>query len=941
MKRNYTSLLLFLLSFQITLFSQPQGFFLHDWSPKSIQVSSKTDASKPSGATTVTVNADYSNIITKVSKYIYGNNANDYSGRYNLDSGMVKKVNDLQPQVIRFPGGNNANWYFWDRTPGNWPADCPEKNADGNPMEYRAGFINNGWQFNLTDYYQFLQQTNSTGIITVNYSYARYSTAADPVATAAHYAAQWVRYDNGRTKFWEVGNENYGNWQSGYKINTATNKDKQPQFITGEIYGKHFRVFADSMKAAAAEKGFTIYVGAVGYDAFTPGGGVIANWNEQVIPQIKDKADYYIVHNYFTNWGENTSAANILTSAITESSKSIETVYTKMDEYDCPRIPVALTEWNINAVGSKQQVSNVNGIHGDLVLGELIKSGYGLATRWDLANHWAGGDDHGMFTWGAEPGVPLFNARPVFYHMYYFQKYFGDMMIKSTVDGSSDIIAYASKFNGSGQTGMVVVNKGTAEKLIKLNISNFKYGEKYYVYTLVGDGSEFSRKVFVNGQTTKFEGGGPENYDTLAPISYKIIDNEIVIKAPARSSNYVLIESSEVPENPVVSKIQLEKDTFRTVMGQTCQINYTVYDTSNAIVQVTPHWYFSPEASVNNNGVFLSYKPGIYTVMAQIDAFVDTTTIIVSPISKLSIGLDTIRVEIETSVQLSVKGFDHNNYPVAVVPAWTTTGGGTIDTEGNFTANELDTAIIYATYDVMVDSVVVIVVPAKPCTKYSLTDKIEAENWCKMAGVQTEGTSDAGGGMNVGWIDNNDWLKYFLTVDTGAYQLNLRIAAQSSVGKVTVILEGNSTDTLTLNKPLVVTGGWQNWKTVTFPVTIKNKGDYMLNIISSTGGWNLNWLQFSKKSTGINEQRILASALFPNPLTGNTLNISIPEFKQNMVIVRIIDIIGKNILSAKLKTTNGKAHLELPIKMKPGIYNVVVSSGNKIENLKLFIPSLN
>ena len=28
--------------------------------------------------------------------------------------------------------------------------------------------------------------------------YARYSTAANPVATAAHLAADWVRYDNGR-----------------------------------------------------------------------------------------------------------------------------------------------------------------------------------------------------------------------------------------------------------------------------------------------------------------------------------------------------------------------------------------------------------------------------------------------------------------------------------------------------------------------------------------------------------------------------------------------------------------------------------------------------------------------------------------------------------------------------------------------------------------------
>ncbi|MDV3197476.1 MAG: hypothetical protein Q8884_02725 [Sweet potato little leaf phytoplasma] len=35
----------------------------------------------------------------------------------------------------------------------------------------------------------------------MNYAYARYSTAADPVAAAAHLAAEWVRHDNGRTKY--------------------------------------------------------------------------------------------------------------------------------------------------------------------------------------------------------------------------------------------------------------------------------------------------------------------------------------------------------------------------------------------------------------------------------------------------------------------------------------------------------------------------------------------------------------------------------------------------------------------------------------------------------------------------------------------------------------------------------------------------------------------
>jgi hypothetical protein len=70
----------------------------------------------------------------------------------------------------------------------------------------------------VDNYYTVLQQSGATGLITVNYGYARYGTSANPVAAAAHLAADWVRYDKGRTTYWEVGNEIYGTWEAGYRI---------------------------------------------------------------------------------------------------------------------------------------------------------------------------------------------------------------------------------------------------------------------------------------------------------------------------------------------------------------------------------------------------------------------------------------------------------------------------------------------------------------------------------------------------------------------------------------------------------------------------------------------------------------------------------------------------------------------------------------------------
>src|SRR5882672_8370841 len=40
--------------------------------------------------------------------------------------------------------------------------------------------------------------SSDLGIITVNYGYARYGKGPSPVQTAAHLAAQWVRYDQGK-----------------------------------------------------------------------------------------------------------------------------------------------------------------------------------------------------------------------------------------------------------------------------------------------------------------------------------------------------------------------------------------------------------------------------------------------------------------------------------------------------------------------------------------------------------------------------------------------------------------------------------------------------------------------------------------------------------------------------------------------------------------------
>jgi hypothetical protein len=530
----------------------PQGFFLNDFQPKTAVIPSSVDVAKPTAAGTVNISVNVNQQVTPVSKYLFGNNANIYMTQMVDQPDLIDHIKELSPNVIRFPGGNISSVFFWNAEPGSPPADAPTKLINGNTgveedPGYWYGKNSANWTMSVDHYYEMLEMTNSTGIITVNYSYARYSTAPNPVAAAAHLAADWVRYDNGRTKFWEIGNESNGNWQAGWRINTANNHDGQPQIITGNLYGQHFKIFADSMRAAAAEVGATIYIGAQ-LLAEAPANwwtDTDKNWNSGVLQAAQDDPDFHIIHSYYTPFYTNSTAAQILSTAAPVTKDMMDYVSSSVATAGRTPKPLALTEWNIFAVGSKQMVSYINGMHAALVLGEVIKNNYAMASRWDLSNSWEEGNDHGVFSSGNEPGIPQWTPRPVFYYMYYFQKYFGDHMVSSTVSGSSDIVAYASTFD-SGEAGVVVVNKGTSSQTVQLTMNNYGYGDKFYWYSLTGgtDNGEFSRKVLVNGKTTMLAAGGPADIESVAANAAQISDG-VRITVPGRSVQYILVEHGD------------------------------------------------------------------------------------------------------------------------------------------------------------------------------------------------------------------------------------------------------------------------------------------------------------------------------------------------------------------------------------------------------------
>jgi beta-glucosidase len=112
--------------------------------------------------------------------------------------------------------------------------------------------------------------------------------------------------------------------------------------------------------------------------------------------------------------------------------------------------------------------------------------------------------------------------------------------------------------------------------------------------------------------------------------------------------------------------------------------------------------------------------------------------------------------------------------------------------------------------------------------------------------IGIEPTTDTGGGYDVGWLTNGEWLEY--TIDppdpSAIYSINVRVAALAAGGQLRVRLNGTVLGTVSIP----ATGAWQNWETVTLPnVPIQgNIGSQPLRLEVLSDGFNINWVQLNR-----------------------------------------------------------------------------------------------
>jgi hypothetical protein len=159
--------------------------------------------------------------------------------------------------------------------------------------------------------------------------------------------------------------------------------------------------------------------------------------------------------------------------------------------------------------------------------------------------------------------------------------------------------------------------------------------------------------------------------------------------------------------------------------------------------------------------------------------------------------------------------------------------------------------------------------------------------------VDIEMCADVGGGYNVGWMPAGEWLEYTIDVPiSGVYPLEVRVACQSSAG--TFHIEFNGED-VTGEVTVPITGGWQNWVTVSTSATLE-AGTQKMRFVVSDAGFNLNSFNFLQTVTAVlpgpAPENFALHPCYPNPFNpSTTITFDLPG--DVPARLRIFDVSGR------------------------------------------------
>ncbi|HZM86236.1 MAG TPA: BACON domain-containing carbohydrate-binding protein [Blastocatellia bacterium] len=413
-------------------------------------------------------------------------------------------------RITRFPGGSLSNNYHWNTNTSD----------------------NNTWQW-ATDFDEFASVTraiNAQAFISVNYG-----------TGTAQEAADWVRYSNITKgygfKFWEIGNENYGSWET----------DAHARPHDPFSYATLSRDYINAMKAVdpTVKVGVVVTTGENSYANYSDHpalnsrtGQTHNGWTPVLLSTLRSLGvtpDFVIYHKYEQQPGQEDDST-LLQAARTWVSDAVD-LRRQLNDYlgvQAANIEIVATENNsVSSRPGKQTTSLVNGLYYADSIGQVLQTELNAFTWWifrngreannnnsDLLYGWRQYGDYGMVSGDNDP-------YPAYYVSKLISNYLaagGDQVVNASTDYSL-LTAYAVK-RASGELSLMVINKSRSSSLnASISLAGIvpQPSAAIYSYGIPQDEAARTGTGSPDIATTAFAGAAASFSYAFAPYSVTVI----------------------------------------------------------------------------------------------------------------------------------------------------------------------------------------------------------------------------------------------------------------------------------------------------------------------------------------------------------------------------------------------------------------------------------
>jgi len=266
----------------------------------------------------------YGHFIEHLGRCIYGGiyeEGSSLSDERGFRKDVLEAVKNIKCPLLRWPGGNFASNYHWEDGIGP---------KDKRPVRFDLAWAKEETnRFGTDEFIEYCREVGAEPYICVNIGTGSLDEAIHWLeycnSSGNTYYAK-LRRENGhpepyRVKYWGVGNENYGEWQVGYR--------------SAKEYAKVLREYAKFMKIVDP----TIKIIAVGADN--------PDWDLEVIKTAGKYIDYISNHQYLgsDDYYETVASVYWLEKRLKILSQVIDIAQPLVKEEE--KIKIALDEWNI------------------------------------------------------------------------------------------------------------------------------------------------------------------------------------------------------------------------------------------------------------------------------------------------------------------------------------------------------------------------------------------------------------------------------------------------------------------------------------------------------------------------------------------------------------------------------------------------------------------